>query len=58
MHNKVIKFLDEHYIDTGYYQNADSLLEGYTVEQLDKMPASELINHIDVEMLIDEEGIK
>lgn len=58
MHNKVIKFLAEYYIDTGYYQNADSLLEGYTVEQLDKMPASELINHIDVEMLIDEEGIK
>ena len=58
MNDKIIKFLNEYFIDTEHYQNADSLLEGYTVEQLDKMPASELINHIDIEKLIKEEGIK
>lgn len=58
MYDKIFKFLDEYYVDTEYYQNADSLLEGYTAEQLDKMPAYELINHIDIEKLIKEEGIK
>ena len=58
MRDKIIQFLNENYIDTGYYQTEDSIQEGYTVELLDKLKAEELVKHLNIEQLIEDEEIE
>lgn len=54
----IINFLNENYIDTSYYQSEESIEEGYTVVQLDKMSAEELIEHLDLDKLLEEEELE
>ena len=57
----VIDFLNEYYIDT-YYYLADyykKLVDRdiISLRDIDKLPGSELISYLDVERLIEDEGL-
>ena len=60
-YENIVKFIDEHYIDTEYYLNEEArelIEEGVLhLKNIDKMPADEMVHWLDLEKLVQEECI-